>query len=126
MPTPEAKLTLEYATPAEPRRALTPWWLAFIFGGGVGYAAVLVLLARPQAAWQEFLMVAAFAPVAVFVDAVPYLHTTLASEVEAGGPLLYGLYGTLLTAGRRHHYAPVVAAVHTVCVGVAFWRSGLS
>ena len=67
-------------------------------------------------------MTVLFAPVAVFVEWVPTQPSMLERELEAGGPLLYGLYAVLFVSRKRRRNISIAAAAHTLCFMITLWQ----
>ena len=113
---------LDYASPTEAGNARPRWWVAFAIGAAVGYVVALVLLGVLRAGGPIFPMTVLFAPVAVLVERIPTQTSTLELELEAGGPLLYGLYAALLGSRERWRNVWIAGAVHVVCFLITLWQ----
>ena len=113
---------LDYASSPETGNARRRWWLAFVIGAAVGYVLALVLLAVLRAGGPIFPVTVLFAPVAVFVEWIPSQPSTLELELEAGGPLLFGLYAALLVSRKRRRNVSIAAAAHTLFFLITLWQ----
>ena len=119
------KTVLDYASPTESGNGRPRWWIAFVIGAGGGYVVALVLLEVLRAGGPIFPMTVLFAPVAVFIEWVPVQPTSLQRELEAGGPLLYGLYATALVSRKRRRNVSIAAASHVLCFVITLWQRGV-
>ena len=62
-----------------------------------------------------------FAPIAVLVELLAP-STADVWLLLAGGPLLYGLYGSLLALRARRRNLSIAAAAHLVCFLITLWQ----
>jgi hypothetical protein len=113
----KADEVLDYATPgiAESR------WPFFVGGVVVAEVLSLVLLSVLQAGGPIFPFTVLFAPLAVIVEMTGSDRAIYVS-LFVGGPLLYGLYGSLLAAHNRLRNLSIAAVLHLVCFAITLWQ----